>query len=164
MNIAKVFGRIIGLSAIFATLIVIAFCGLGKTRRVVHARAQDESATTGCTLATITGNYGVLSSFAAYNGGVDATIGILKLTELDGKGKASLTGTSENLSEIVPVTGTGTYTLNSNCAGTMTLDLKVGTTTETVNYIIVVVNNGNQIDIMSELLGNVSTFVANKIN
>jgi len=70
VNIARVFGRIIGLSAVFATLMVIVFYSLGKTRRVVHARAQDESATTGCTLGTITGSYGALSSFAAYNGGL----------------------------------------------------------------------------------------------
>jgi hypothetical protein len=68
---------------VFATLIVIVFYGMGKARRLVHARAQDENATTGCTLATITGNYGALSGFAAYNGGFDATIGILKLTETD---------------------------------------------------------------------------------
>src|SRR6516162_4376573 len=162
MNSAKVFKRIIGLSAIFATLIVIVFYGLGKTGRVVQAHAQDdENATTGCTLATIKGNYGLLSSLGATPEGFDATIGIL---QLDGKGKAEFAGSGSNEKEVVPITGTGSYTLNSNCAGTVTLEQKLGTTTGTFKYGIVVVSGGNQIDVMVETPPFVATFVANKIS
>ena len=162
MNIAKVFGKFIGRSAIFATLVVIAFFGLGNTRRPAHARAQeDENATTGCTLATIKGNYGLLSSLGASSGGFDATIGILAL---DGKGKAGFAGSGTNGTDVVPITGTGTYTLNSNCAGTVTIEQKVGPVTSTFKYGIVVVSGGNQIDVMVETPPFVATFVANKIS
>jgi len=162
MKCAKVFGRIIGLSAIFATLIGIVFYGLGKTGRVVHAHAQDdENATTGCTLATIKGNYGLLSSLGANPEGFDATIGVLTP---DGTGKADFAGPGSNEKEVVPITGSGTYTLKANCAGTVTLEQKVGTTTSTFKYGIVVVSSGNQIDVMVETPPFVATFVANKIS
>jgi hypothetical protein len=162
MNSAKVFGRIFGLSATFATLMVIAFYGLGKTSHLVHAHAQDdENVTTGCTLATIKGNYGLLSSLGATPEGFDATIGIL---QLDGKGKADFAGSGSNEKEVVPITGSGTYTLHSNCAGTVTLEQKLGTTTGTFKYGIVVVSGGNQIDVMIETPPFVATFVANKIS
>jgi hypothetical protein len=79
-----VFGRIVGLSTVFATLIVVVFYGLATTRPVVHARAQDEAGTTGCTLATLTGNYGVLATGTYFSVGPFTDVGIF---EPNGAGK-----------------------------------------------------------------------------
>jgi hypothetical protein len=156
MNKAKVFGRIVGLSTLFATLVVIVFYGLATTHPVVHARVQDENATTGCTLATLTGNYGVLAN--GLNGtGPFTDVGIF---EPNGVGKFVLNFTQNFNGKSASYSGAGTYTLHSNCTGTMTLTVDGITST----YAFVVVTNGNEIDVMTTIPTAVQTWVAKKIN
>jgi hypothetical protein len=112
MNKAKVFGRIVGLSTVLATLIVIVFLGLATMRPVVHARAQDENTTTGCTLATVAGNYGGLGSGTGAGVTRFTSVGIY---ELNGEGKVVENWTANLNGKIGSATITGTYTLNSNC-------------------------------------------------
>jgi hypothetical protein len=155
MNKAKAFGRILALSTVFATLIVIVFYGLATTHPVVHARAQDENATTGCTLATISGDYG---SLAIGESPVYTHTGIFTP---NGAGKFVYDYTEQYDGTIYSgKTFSGTYTLKSSCAMTMTFKNEG----ETYTYAGVVVTNGNEIDLMSTTPGLVSTWVSKKIN
>jgi hypothetical protein len=155
MNKAKVFGRIVGLSTVFATLIVIVFYGLAMTRPAVQARAAYESTTTGCTLATIKGNYGSL--VIGMSPVVFTQTGIFTP---NGAGTFVYTYTSQYDGKIYSATDTGTYTLESNCSGTMTLNDGGNTYT----YTSVVVTNGNEIDLMSTTIPSVLTWVSKRIN
>jgi hypothetical protein len=157
MKTAKAFGRVIGLPMVSAILAVVLFYCFAGTRPVAQAHAQDQNATTGCTLATISGSYGTVSFSGASSGGFAGEVGILTP---NGKGSATWTLTVNNESEVENHTETGTYTLGSNCSGTMTLQLSG----QTYTFDIVVVSNGNQIDILNLELGEEATHVANKIS
>ena len=114
MNKLKGLLRIAGLSAVFATIATIAFFGLVTPRSVTHAQAGDSVAATGCTLATISGNYGYLENggvayVGAYNG-----VGIF---ESNGAGKYTLAFTQNFDGGIAPYSGSGTYKINPNCTG-----------------------------------------------
>ena len=154
MNKAKVFGRI-GLSTAFATLIVIVFYGLATTRPVVHARAQDENATTGCTLATIEGNYGVLATGTAP--GYSTRTGIFTLY---GTGKFMDDYTQSYNGAITSGTFSGTYTLGSSCSVKIKLPYKGYIYT----YAGVVVTNGNEIDLISTTPSTNEAWVLKKIS
>jgi hypothetical protein len=159
MKTVKTFGRVIGLSAVSAVLAVVLFYSLSKTPPVVQVHAQDNAAvTTSCTLATIGANYGVLSPLS-YSAGDIAAVGSLTA---NGKGSVTWTGTYTTQSEVEPFTLSGTYTLSSNCSGTMTVTYVQ--TGETLTFDFVVVSSGNQIDILDTTVGTVRTWVATKIN
>ena len=158
MDKAKVFGGIVGLSTICATLLAIVFFGLSAKRPVVHAQADDESTTTGCTLATIKGNYGFEGS------GIDTQVGgpyaRVGLFEPNGAGKFALHFTQNYDGKISSYSFSGPYTVSSNCTGTIAF--KSGGPTYTLSY--VVVTSGNEIDFASTTAGLVETWVAKKIN
>ena len=161
MNFGKVLGRLIGLSAIFATLLLAAFYGLGKTR-LVHAHAQDAqttTTTTGCTLATVKGSYGYLANGTSEY--ANASLGII---QSDGKGKWTFSQTTVSESGTFMGTGSGTYTLDSNCTGTMKAKYVQDGVTYSYNLVMVVVGNANQIDFMSTTPPQGLTGVATRIN
>jgi hypothetical protein len=157
MNKSKVLLRIAGLSAVFATMITIVFFGLGKPRSVTHAQADDTAATTGCTLATISGNYGFLENGNIAYVGTYNDIGIF---ESNGAGKYTLDYTQNYDGGVASYSAAGTYKMNSNCTGTMTLTV-LGTTYPAA---FVAVSNGSEVDVISKIPNNVSTWVLKKIN
>jgi hypothetical protein len=157
MSKLKAFGRIITLPTVFGTLAVILFFSLAKTRAVVHAHAQDETtatATTGCTLATIAANYGMVTFASNADGGASSFIGILAP---NGKGSVTLRGANPVETQAFA----GTYALDSNCSGTM----RIKDTQGVENALdILVVSNGSQIYLMNTTPGIVATYVATKIH
>jgi hypothetical protein len=140
MNKAKAFGRIVVRLTVFAALVVIVFSGLA-TGPVVQVRADDENATTACTLATLAGSYGGLATGTVSGIGPITSVGIFTW---NGAGKFVTTFTQNFDGKIIPYSGSGTYRLASNCTGTMTLTVNGQKSTDA----IVVVTNGNEIDIM----------------
>ena len=94
--------------------------------------------TTGCTLATVKGNYGVLASGTALGIGPVTAVGD---ATLDGAGHETYTATENYNGEIIPGILTGTYTLSSSCTGTVTVP-------GFADYAAVVVNAGQEIDLI----------------
>ena len=106
----------------------------------------------GCSNATLRGDYGFTVTGTTPTGPpplpVEQFLG-LALTHFDGAGgltqpvgvsHGSISGDSEN------ATGSGTYSLNADCSGTMTLNLTGKTPTVSIKLWIVVVNGGNEIN------------------
>ena len=118
--------------------------------------------TTGCTLATVKGNYGVLASGTALGIGPVTAVGV---ATLDGAGNVTYTATENYNGEIIPGILTGTYTLSSSCTGTVTIpEAPSGSLT----FAAVVVDGGQQIYIMGATTSVpppiFQTAVAKKIN
>ena len=109
--------------------------------------AQEFSVEPQCTNATLAGDFGFTVTGmrpAGPGGPVEVIVGIA-LTHFDGNG--NLTQTDNIHGSISGVAapnrkGTGTYTLNADCSGTMTL-VNVGAPPLTLA--IVVVDNGNEV-------------------
>jgi hypothetical protein len=153
MNKSKILLRIAGVSAVFATTIIF---GLGTKRPVVQVHADDD-ATTGCTLATISGNYGFLGN------GVEAAgpfndVGIF---ESDGAGKYVLDFTQNFDGVVGAYTASGTYDLKSNCTGTLTFAVDGG---KPYPFAVVVVTNGSEINAISKVPHVLYTWDLKKIN
>lgn len=113
------------------------------------AWAQDSPFQTVCTNATLEGDYGFIISgtrpSAPMAGAPIETIVGVAMTHFDGNGNLTQTDNihgSVNGSPTPDRPGTGTYTINSNCAGTMTLSNQ-GAPTLTLR--IVVVDSGNEV-------------------
>jgi len=111
--------------------------------------AQDSPFQTVCTNATLEGDYGFNISgtrpSAPMAGAPIETIVGVAMTHFDGTGNLTQTDNihgSVNGSPAPDRPGTGTYTINANCTGTMTLSNQ-GAPTLTLR--IVVVDNGNEV-------------------
>ncbi len=111
--------------------------------------AQDSPFQTVCTNATLEGDYGFTITgtrpSAPMPGAPIETIVGVAMTHFDGNGNLTQTDNvhgSVNGSPTPDRPGTGTYTINANCTGTMTLSNQ-GAPTLTLR--IVVVDNGNEV-------------------
>jgi len=105
----------------------------------------------GCSNATLKGDYGFTVTGTTPTGPppapVEQFLG-LALTHFDGAGgltqpvgvsHGSISGDSDN------ATGSGTYSLNADCSGTMTLNLTGKTPAVSIQLWIIVVNRGKEI-------------------
>jgi hypothetical protein len=91
-----------------------------------------------CSLSTVKGTYGVLGSGTALGIGPVTAVGV---ATLDGAGSVTYIATENYDGEIIPGTLTGTYTLSSNCTGTVTVP-------GFADYAAVVVSRGQEIDLI----------------
>jgi hypothetical protein len=114
-----------GLAALVA---VAAMIGLGATfpggtLPKVHAQDVDLQ---GCSAATLNGGYGLTFSGFSTNGAVPAPINAFipvaggGLVTFDGNGNLFASETVSLGGHVVPVNLAGTYTVNSDCTGTLT--------------------------------------------
>jgi hypothetical protein len=112
----------------------------------------------GCSVKVLKGNYGgnisgtststgplALQAIATFNGDGTATADITLMTETSGP---------------TTFTDTITYTLNSDCSGTLTA---VRTTGETVHYVITATDNGSKVELMQTDSGFVATGVLDHV-
>lgn len=162
MNLARILAKTIGLSAITATLVLAVLYGNGKSRWLIPAHAQDEenaAATTGCKLATFTGHYGVLASASNPDVAHFTDVGLL---ESNGDGKVVEYSTVNYNGKINHDILSGTYTLASNCTGTMTVTSELNKLT--YDYAFVMVTNGSEIDLMSTTVTIVQTKVGKRVS
>jgi hypothetical protein len=158
MKKSQLFKRIVGFSTVFAFLTAIVLFGLSTTHPLIHAQAQDErAATRGCRLDTIRGHYGTLGSGTLL--GVGPYTGVGTFTP-DGAGNFVTEFTRNLNGSVAPYSGSGTYTLESNCTGTFTLVVDGVTSTDA----FVVVSKGDEMDVMSTYGPSVATDVYKKIN
>ena len=138
--------------AVFATLVFVAT----SWNRVTAVHAQG-----GCSNATLTGNYAFIYSGAFSPSGRgkntfgDAAVGVLTF---DGAGNLSLTYTDVSNGQVIStsVPDTGTYTVNSDCTGSLTdatIDLHSNLAT---------VGGGAEVFGIQTDAGNTNTFDAKK--
>jgi len=129
-----------------ATLVAVgAMLGLGVTfpggtLPKVHAQAVDLE---GCRAATLSGRYGLTLSGYSTNGAVPAPINAFVpvagggLVTFDGDGNLSASETVNLGGKILSVNLPGTYTVNSDCTGSLT--------TANAHLNLVIVRNGREI-------------------
>ncbi len=102
-----------------------------------HARAWDDKE---CTKATLKGSFGYTGSgalLAAYVGPTDAgPFAEVGRQTFDGKGHTEATATLSANGDISQVTVDGTYTVKSDCTGTMTLNVSPFGSTVDLNFVI----------------------------
>jgi hypothetical protein len=125
----------------------VAALGLLMLGTLVSGYAQSESSA--CTNSLIAGNYGfnLQGTKLGGTGPIGQQIGVA-MTEFDGKGSFTqidtVTVAGEVLADFTHTPATGTYTVNSNCTGTFTINFTDGRPPVVVNF--VVVENGAEID------------------
>jgi len=120
---------------------VIAFAALSVLFGAPHAQACE------CSNALLKGSWGYTGTgalLAAYVGPTDAgPFAEVGRQTFDGKGNTTATATLSSNGDIAQVTVKGTYTVKSDCTGTMTLNVvEFGST---VDLNIVIDEDGNEI-------------------
>jgi len=99
-------------SAVFATLVAAAL----KSNRIVRPAYADS----GCSVATLNSSYGFSESGFALVSGSQVPFAAVGLLEFDGRGNSSITYTFAFGGTIsTSQTGTGTYSVNTNCTGSV---------------------------------------------
>jgi hypothetical protein len=122
-------------------VVLLAFAALGS--------AYAQSDTRACNDRLIAGNYGVSIQGTKLMGPgpTGPQVGVAAV-EYDGKGNFTqidtVTINGEVVADFTHTPATGTYTVNSNCTGTFTINFTDGRPPVTANF--VVVDNGNEID------------------
>jgi hypothetical protein len=107
------------------------------------AQAQDQ---TGCDATTITGGYGFnLKGFVYDSRGNSYLLASIGRLEADGNGALNGTDTFSFDGTIVKRKMTGTYTINSDCTGSASLQ---NSDNSTAHLDLVVVNNGKEINVI----------------
>jgi hypothetical protein len=105
-------------------------------------------ASASCTNATLVGNYGFTVTGVDSSGELSASVG-----QLTADGKGNLTGIFTNSTAGVissDVALTGTYSVKTNCTGTMTITPSGSTAT---NFSLVVVSSGGQFELVETKAG-----------
>ncbi len=123
---------------------------LTKPAHVVNAQS-------GCTNATLDGSYGYFFQgyFLTHEGqavGGGRPIGVSGIRTFDGNGNISGADTISDAGAITPRTYSGTYTVNSDCTGSSTLNF-AGGGMSTQN--LTIVESGKEIEFVNTLSGTV---------
>ena len=135
-----------------AALIAVRATFPGGTLPKVHAQ-EDARERKGCSVDTLEGRYGLTFSGLFTRGAVPAPITAYTpvsgggLVTFDGNGNLSASETVSVGGLISPVNVPGTYTVNSDCTGTLT--------TPAAHLNLVIVRNGREIQPVNTGLGNV---------
>jgi hypothetical protein len=138
----------------FAAVTALALC--------TAPMAKAQSAQRGCSNASLNGTYaytgsGTIVSPAAIAGPF-AEVG---MQTFDGQGHTSATATASQGGNIIQFTITGTYTVNPDCTGTLTL--QVAPIGITVPVFIVIDNGWNEFQAIETSAGVVITRVGHKL-
>lgn len=104
----------------FLSLVVVTFLGTMVLGPVSYAKSvEDQDKDDECTVASLHGSYGYFLSGPLIGLGPVAAVGIVTL---DGSGGLSARDTVSNNGVISHRNGSGAYTLNSNCTGSLSLN------------------------------------------
>ncbi len=122
-----------------------------------------QSTTAACNNRLIAGNYGftIQGNKLLGQGPTGPQVGVA-MTEFDGKGGLtqidSVTVNGEVVADFTHTLATGTYTVNSDCTGTLTINFTDGRPPVAANF--VVVENGSEIDTVVVSVGGNQGIVA----
>jgi hypothetical protein len=134
-------------SRLFARLMLVLalLLTVAAVTTVAAARAPSARASSGCSVASLNGSY--LGNFSGFTGTSTSpqplALQALATFNGNGTGTASITLTTLTSGGPISFTDTLTYTLNSNCTGTLTAMRSTG---QTVHYDIVVVDSAAEVD------------------
>jgi hypothetical protein len=135
----------IGVWLVLSTVLAVSHLGSKRHRGILgKVYAHD-----GCNLRTLRGGYGAATDGLITAGGsppvsTSATIPIAVMSRqtFDGAGNFSTSNTSNLGGLVFTATGSGTYTVNADCTGTITALLTNG---ETIHSSFVIVDGGRQL-------------------
>jgi hypothetical protein len=114
--------------------------GLGFVLTVV---AIGDTEARQCTLESAKGEFGATFTGAITAGPFAGPYAAVARVVCDGKGSCHAEGTQSLNGTIVPLVDQGaTYTVNSNCTGSITVDLGDG---QTINFNFIIVDHGKEI-------------------
>lgn len=125
-----------------SSILVIALAALAFNRHVSIVPQVHAEETEGCTDQTLVGHYGFTGEgfFTSSNTFIPAAdVGVFVS---DGQGKISGSDTISSGGQITPRTFMGTYTVNSDCTGTVALNFNSGLT---VDIAIVLDDRGHEV-------------------
>ncbi len=142
--------------AITSTLAALMIVAAAAFINVLGAQAQDKGKGEGkadqqCHLNTIKGSYGYLNTGTAFGTSL-ASVGVMTF---DGAGNITGNDTNSFGGSISSSAFTGSYTVNANCAGTLTVNFGFFT----INNSMVIVDNGREINLIETNAGTVATGV-----
>ena len=143
-------------STIARTLTIVALAALA-----LGVAPAANASNRGCSLATLKGTFadkdtGVITSPPAVAGPFAG----VNLETFDGNGVLTGSGIGSLNGNIVPVTYTGTYTVNADCTGTYTV--KVSPLGLTTHAFFVIDDGGNELQIVITDQGTVITCIARR--
>ena len=138
----------------FATVVLSALVALGIPLSV---QAQPN-----CSNATLNGSFGYTNTGTILAGPDAGPFGGVGRQTFDGKGNTEATATVSVNGTISHATIRGTYVVNSNCTGSMTLVVSAGGETFTNHVDLVIVRGGTEIRAINADPGIFLTTVAKK--
>ena len=139
---------------VFATVALLALVALGIP---LSAEAQPN-----CSNATLSGSFGFTNTGTILAGPDAGPFGGVGRQTFDGKGNTEATSTVSVNGAISHATIKGTYVVNANCTGSMTLLVSAGNETFTNHVDLVIVHGGAEFRAINTDPGIVLTTVANK--
>jgi len=127
-----------------------------------RANADDDK---GCSNASLNGTFAFTSSgFITAPPALAGPVAEVGTQTFDGKGATNATATLSQNGNISPVTNTGTYKVNPDCTGTMTLQLSIpGVPVFPLHVSFVVDDSGNGFQAMETDAGLVITRLARRL-
>ena len=136
------------LSAVVSLVISIVVVSILDGNRHAGGIVAKVYAENGCSLRTLNGSYGAAGDGLIAIGEPPVTssntipIAVAGVQMFDGTGNFSLSNTTNLGGLVFPSTGTGTYTVNADCTGSVTANVSNG---EVLHFNIVIVDHGKQI-------------------
>jgi hypothetical protein len=138
----KKIGVALGTLIVAAALIALPLCFPAGTLSSVHGQVQHrDDDREGCSLETLNGRYGLtFHGFAASPAPSNTFIPVAGagIVSFDGRGNLSISETVSFGGQILPLELPGTYTVNSDCTGSLT-------TGNDVHLNLVIVRDGREI-------------------
>jgi len=124
--------------------------------------APNLQAQASCSDATLNGSFGYTNTGTVLAGPDAGPFGGVGRQTFDGKGNTQATATVSVNGNIFHVTIKGTYVVNADCTGSMTLIVSAGPDTFTNHVDLVIVNGGTEFHAINTDPGIVLTTVAKK--
>ncbi len=150
-------------SVLFAMAAVAALVVWAPTMKHGSIALPDVHAQSGCSAATLTGNYAFTDSgFAAPRGrGIapEVPVAALGVLKFDGAGNVSFGSALAFNGTIIPNSETGTYTMNSDCTGSISL---TAGDIFPLDFNMVIIGGGTEVFGLLTDPGNTQTFDAKK--
>ena len=157
----------IGAASILVILLGIAInlhAGRHSIEHTANAAAQPKSSVQACSLETVEGSYGTSTTGSIVSAGPVGLIADVGVISFDGDGGVSQTTTVSLNGVIIPnrTSLSGSYVVNPDCTGDISLMLAGATGPITSTSHFVIVDNGEELQTINTGAGRVLTGVAKR--
>lgn len=149
MHIHKLYDSNLSYKCFFTGLILL-IAGISATAQIADGPTKTPAPPFTCNNATLTGGFATRGSGFAPANPMDPTSPLVpfanvSLMTFDGQGGLTNAAVNSGNGTIVPVNNAGTYELNADCTGTMTIAAPVGVLT----FYLVVADRGREFFMIS---------------